>query len=188
MSSLTHGYPSHHITSHHMHSIKSESIAFLLYFWWRERRQYNAVFSSHFSGLWLGENLNLTSKWHRTEMGCTSFMAPLGVATNNKLTKLETTGRSQVLSLQSFDHFWWSFFYAIRAQTMETDFFFHYNNKLERVSQSTTMRINRREVSADFKNSRHRKTTTIPTKTKMKITILNTFYCVTECLPLTSSE
>ena len=29
--------------------------------------------------------------------------------------------------------------------------FFHYNNKLERVSQSTTMRINRREVSADFK-------------------------------------
>ena len=66
--------------------------------------------------------------------------------------------------------------------------FFHYNNKLERVSQSTTMRINRREVSADFKNSRHRETTTIPTKTKIKITILNTFYCVTECLPLTSSE
>ena len=67
-------------------------------------------------------------------------------------------------------------------------FFFHYNNKLEGVSQSTTMRINRREVSADFKNSRHRETTTIPTETKIKITILNTFYCVTECLPLTSSE
>ena len=50
------------------------------------------------------------------------------------------------------------------------------------------MRINRREVSADFKNSRHRETTTIPAKTKIKITILNTFYCVTECLPLTSSE
>ena len=67
--------------------------------------------------------------------------------------------------------------------------FFHYNNKLERESQSTTTRINRREVSADFKNSRHRDTTTtIPTKTKIKITILNTFYCVTECLPLTSSE
>ena len=66
--------------------------------------------------------------------------------------------------------------------------FFHYNNKLERVSQSTTMRTNRREVSADFKNSRHRETTTIPAKTKLKITILNTFYCVTECLPLTSSE
>ena len=50
------------------------------------------------------------------------------------------------------------------------------------------MRFNRREVSADFKNSRHRETTTMPTKTKIKITILNTFYCVTECLPLTSSE
>ena len=50
------------------------------------------------------------------------------------------------------------------------------------------MRINRKEVSADFKNSRHRQTTTIPTKTKIKITILNTFYCVTECLPLTGSE
>ena len=49
------------------------------------------------------------------------------------------------------------------------------------------MRTNRREVSADFKNSRHRETT-IPTKTKTKITILNTFYCVTECLPLTISE
>ena len=66
--------------------------------------------------------------------------------------------------------------------------FFHYNNKLEQVSQSTTMRINRREFSADFKNSRRRETTTTPTKTKIKITILNTFYCVTECLPLTSSE
>ena len=66
--------------------------------------------------------------------------------------------------------------------------FLHYNNKLEQVSQSTTMRTNRREVSADFKNSRQRETTTIPTKTKIKITILNTFYCVTECLPLTSSE
>ena len=59
---------------------------------------------------------------------------------------------------------------------------------MERVSQSTTMRINRGEVSADFKTSRHRETTTIPTKTKIKITILNTFYCVTECLPLTSNE
>ena len=66
--------------------------------------------------------------------------------------------------------------------------FFHYNNKVERESQSTTMHINRREVSADFKSSRHRETTTISTKTKVKITILNTFYCVTECLPLTSSE
>ena len=50
------------------------------------------------------------------------------------------------------------------------------------------MRISRREVSADFKNSRHRETTTIPTKKKIKITTLNTFYCVTECLPLTSTE
>ena len=66
--------------------------------------------------------------------------------------------------------------------------FLHYNNKLEQVSQSKTMRTNRREVSAGFKNSRQRETTTIPTKTKIKITMLNTFYCVTECLPLTSSE
>ena len=58
----------------------------------------------------------------------------------------------------------------------------------QRVYQSTTMRINRREVSADFENSRHRETTTIPTKTIIKITNLNTFYCVTECLPLISFE
>ena len=65
---------------------------------------------------------------------------------------------------------------------------FLYNNKLERVSQSTTMRINRREVSADFKNSRHRETTIMPTKMKIKIIILNTFYGVTEFLPLSNSE
>ena len=53
------------------------------------------------------------------------------------------------------------------TQTMKNwgRFLFHYNNKLERVSQwlsqSTTMRCDR-EVSADF---RHRETTTILTKT-----------------------
>ena len=111
-------------------------------------------------------------------MGCSSFKAPLGTATNNKLTKL-----CKVLII----------FEEVFLCNKSADWkigvdFFHYNNKLERVSQSTTMRINRREVSADFKNSRHRETTTIPTKTKVKSTILNTFYCVTESLPLTSSE
>ena len=72
------------------------------------------------------------------------------------------------------------------------DRFVHYNNKLERVSQSTTMRNSRQVskpgVSDDFKNSRHRETTIIPRKIKIKITILNTFRCVTESLPLTISE
>ena len=67
--------------------------------------------------------------------------------------------------------------------------FFHYNNELERVSQSATMRINRREVSADFKNSRHRETTTTPTKTKIKITILNTFIVLQSvCLSLVAKK
>ena len=46
---------------------------------------------------------------------------------------------------------------------------FHKNNKIERVSQSTTM-CNCREVSEDFKSSRHssRETTITPTKIKIK--------------------
>ena len=71
----------------------------------------------------------------------------------------------------------WARFFSLQCQT-----------RTSKLSQSTTMRMNRREVSADFKNSRHRETTTIPTKTNIKITILNTFYCLTECLPLTSTE
>ena len=68
----------------------------------------------------------------------------------------------------------WGRFFSLQARTS--------------ISINNNMRTNRREVSAGFKNSLHRETTTIPTKTKLKITILNTFYCVTECLPLTSSE
>ena len=112
-------------------------------------------------------------------MGYSSFMAPLGTVTNNKLTKL-----CKVLII--FDEV----FLCNKSANNGTlgSIFFHYNNKLERVIPINNNAYNRREVSADFKNSRHRETTTIPTKTKVKITILNTFYCVTECLPLTSSE
>ena len=112
-------------------------------------------------------------------MGYSSFMAPLGTATNNKLTKL-----CKVLIICGE-----VFFYVIRAQTME-----NWGRFLSLQQQTRTSipinnnAYNRREVSADFKNSRHRETTTIPTKTKVKITILNTCYCVTECLPLTCSE
>ena len=54
--------------------------------------------------------------------------------------------------------------------------------QLELVSQSTTTMRNRTEVAEDFRNSKHRETTTtIPTKTKIKIAILNNFYYVTEC-------
>ena len=115
-------------------------------------------------------------------MGYSSFMAPLGTATNNKLTKL-----CKVLIV--FDEVFLCNKSGDNGKLGSIFFTSVNNNKLERVSQSTTTRITAKNlVSADFKNSRHRETTTIPTKTKVKITILNTFYCVTECLPLTSSE
>ena len=76
-----------------------------------------------------------------------------------------------MLSLQSFDHFG-NFFLCNKSidNGKLGSIFFHDNNKLKRVSQSTTMR-DRREVSEDFQNSQHQETTTIPTKTKIKITI-----------------
>ena len=67
---------------------------------------------------------------------------------------------------------------------MENWGFFFTTIQLELVSQSTTTMRNRKEVAEDFRNSKHRETTTIPTKTKIKIAIylfaIN-FYYVTEC-------
>ena len=77
----------------------------------------------------------------------------------------------------------------MRAQTMENwGRFFHYNNKLERVSQSTTMRITAEKFRRTSKTPDIEKQQQYQRRQKVKITILNTFYCVTECLPLTSSE
>ena len=111
-------------------------------------------------------------------MGYSSFMAPLGTATNNKLTKLCKVliifGEVFLCNKSANNGKLGSMFFTTITNSNE----YPINNNA----------YNRREVSADFKNSRHRETTTIPAKTTVKITILNTFYCVTECLPLTCSE